>query len=218
MPDLPDDATLLARLRARDERAFEAVVDGWSGGMTRVARNFVSTDASAVDVVQDTWLAVIRGLDAFEGRSSVKTWVYRILINTAKRKGAAEHRTLPMSSIDDSGPTVDPARFRGQGDPYPHHWYEFPLPWPSFDEPEQTLLDAEFHARVAEAVRRLPDRQAVVITLRDIEGYDSNEVCDLLEISVANQRVLLHRARAFVRGRIEEYVATLTSGEGAVTT
>ncbi|KAA0020161.1 RNA polymerase sigma factor [Antrihabitans cavernicola] len=217
MPDLASDDTLLTRLRARDERAFEAIVDSWSGGMARVARNFVSTHESAAEVVQDTWLAVIHGLDTFEGRSSLKTWVFRILINTAKRRGSNEYRTTPMSSLVDDegvGPTVDPARFRSEGESYPHHWRELPLPWPS---PEQRVLDGELRARVVDAVNRLPARQAAVITLRDIEGYDSGEVCDLLDISAANQRVLLHRARAFARGRIEEYVMAVAAGEGSVT-
>ena len=206
--DPADDAGLLAQLRAGDERAFDAIVEAWSGGMTRVARNFVSTPDSATEVVQDAWLAVIAGLDRFEGRSSLKTWVYRVLINTAKRRGLVEHRTVPMSSLadgSDSGPTVDPARFRQSGEPYAHHWQEFPEAWPS---PEQLLLDGELGARITDAVDRLPHRQRLVITLRDIEGYDASEVCALLDITPANQRVLLHRARAAVRERIEDYVIT----------
>jgi RNA polymerase sigma-70 factor (ECF subfamily) len=207
MPNPADDAKLLAELRAGSEAAFATIVDAWSGGMTRVARTFVSTQDSAIEVVQDAWLAVIAGLDGFEGRSSLKTWVYRILINTAKRRGAAERRTLPMSSLggDDAGPTVDPDRFQQAGEPYPHHWREFPAPWPS---PEQAALDDELRTRVSDAVGELPERQRIVITLRDIEGYDAREVCDLLEISAENQRVLLHRARAAVRARIEEYVVS----------
>jgi RNA polymerase sigma-70 factor (ECF subfamily) len=211
--DPADDAALLAELRAGDERAFEAIVDAWSGGMTRVARNFVSTPDTAAEVVQDTWLAVVTGLDQFEGRSSLKTWVFRILINTAKRRGATERRTTPMSSLagdePDSGPTVDPDRFQKPGEPYPHHWREFPVPWPS---PEQAALDSELRGRVAAAVSELPERQRIVITLRDIEGCDAREVCELLDITSENQRVLLHRARAAVRGRIEEYVAA-TAGK-----
>lgn len=211
MPDSADEAKLLADLRAGSEPAFAAIVDAWSGGMARVARNFVSTQDSALEVVQDTWLAVIAGLDGFEGRSTVKTWIFRILINTAKRRGVTEHRTMPMSSLagDDlgEGPTVDPDRFQQAGEPYPHHWREFPPRWPS---PEQAALDQELRRRVAAAVSELPPRQRLVITLRDIEGCDAREVCDLLEISAENQRVLLHRARAAVRGKIEEYVASST--------
>ena len=203
--DPADADELLARLREGDERAFEEMVGAWSGGMTRVARSFVSTQDSAVEVVQDTWLAVIAGLDRFEGRSSLKTWIYRILINTAKRRGRVERRTLPMSSVgdEDLGPTVDPARFRPPGEPYAHHWQEFPEAWPS---PDQMLLDGELRARIVAAVEHLPERQRLVITLRDIEGYDAREVCALLDLTDSNQRVLLHRARAAVRGRIEDYI------------
>ncbi len=208
--DPADAEELLARLRAGDERAFEEMVEAWSGGMTRVARSFVSTQDSAVEVVQDTWLAVIAGLDRFEGRSSLKTWTYRILINTAKRRGLVEHRTLPMSSLgdEDAGPTVDPARFRPPGEPYAHHWQEFPEEWPS---PDRMLLDGELRTRIGEAVEQLPERQRLVITLRDIEGYGASEVCDLLDLNESNLRVLLHRARAAVRGRIEDYVTAKTS-------
>lgn len=206
MPEPSDEETLLARLRAGDERAFQTIVDAWSGGMTRVARTFASTPDSANEVVQDAWLAVIAGLDGFEGRSSLKTWVYRILINTAKRRALTERRTLPMSSLGgDAGPTVDPDRFQQAGEPYPHHWREFPAPWPS---PEQAALDDELRSRVSDAVSKLPERQRIVITLRDIEGYDSREVCDLLDITAENQRVLLHRARAAVRASIEDYVTS----------
>jgi RNA polymerase sigma-70 factor, ECF subfamily len=212
--DPADADELLARLRAGDERAFEEIVEAWSGGMTRVARSFVSTRDSAVEVVQDTWLAVIAGLDRFEGRSSLKTWVYRILMNTAKRRGLIEHRTLPMSSLGDddadSGPTIDPARFRPPGEPYAHHWQEFPEAWPS---PDQLLLDGELRAQIADAVEQLPERQRLVITLRDIEGYGAGEVCALLDLTESNQRVLLHRARAAVRGRIEDYVTARAVGD-----
>lgn len=210
--DPADEAALLAQLRAGDQPAFEAIVEAWSGGMTRVARAVVSTQDSAIEVVQDTWLAVIAGLNRFEGRSSLKTWVYRILINTAKRRAVTERRTVPMSSLEDddsgSGPTVDPARFRQPGELYAHHWREFPPAWPS---PDQMLLDQELRARIAAAIEQLPERQRLVITLRDIEGYDAKEVCALLDLTESNQRVLLHRARAAVRGRIEDYVIARTS-------
>ncbi|TDO47758.1 RNA polymerase sigma-70 factor (ECF subfamily) [Kribbella sp. VKM Ac-2527] len=198
----PAEDVLVARLRAGEESAFTLVLDAWSGGMLRVARSFVSTEESAAEVVQETWLAVIEALDGFEGRSSLKTWVYRILTNTAKRRGTREHRVVPLSSVDDSGPTVDPARFRPADDPFPGHWWEFPALWPT---PEQGLLRREVQDLLAAALAELPDRQRLVITLRDVEGYPSDEVCELLGITQANQRVLLHRARAFVRGKLEEY-------------
>jgi RNA polymerase sigma-70 factor (ECF subfamily) len=203
-PDLPRDAELVPRLRRRDEAAFALVLDAWSGGMTRVARSIVSTDASADEVVQDAWLAVIRGIGSFEARSSLKTWVYRILVNAAKRRAMREGRHMSWSLVpgEDDTPTVDPSRFGGPGDQFPGHWLAFPAPWPS---PEQGTLAGEVNVQVEAALAGLPERQRVVITLRDVEGYSSDEVCSILQISAANQRVLLHRARAFVRGKLEEY-------------
>ncbi|GAA1571496.1 sigma-70 family RNA polymerase sigma factor [Kribbella sancticallisti] len=202
MEGFPPDQELVARLQDGDEDAFALVLDSWSGGMLRLARSFVSTEESAAEVVQETWLAVIEGIGRFECRSSLKTWTYRILTNTAKRRGTREKKVVPLSSAEDNGPTVDPARFRPAGVPFPGHWWEFPPAWPT---PEQGLLGAEVREMLSAALAELPDRQRVVITLRDVEGYASEEVCELLEISAANQRVLLHRARAFVRGKLEEY-------------
>jgi RNA polymerase sigma-70 factor, ECF subfamily len=215
MTVLPADDELVARLCQRDEAAFALVLDAWSPGMLRLARDFVSTSDSAAEVVQDTWLAVIEGIGKFEARSSLKTWVYRILVNTSKRRGAREGRSVPWSSLpgaEDEGPTVDPARFQRAGEPYPGHWREFPAPWPSPSappSPEQEALASELRARMAAALAQLPARQRVVITLRDVDGYTSDEVCAILEISAANERVLLHRARAFVRARLEEYVTMI---------
>ncbi len=209
-PGLPPDHDLVERLRDRDEAAFALLVDSWSGGLSRLARSFVATNESAAEVVQDTWLAVIKGIDAFEGRSSLKTWVYRILVNTAKRRGVREGRIVPMSSLapidEDYGPTVDPDRFLDAGHEWAGHWREFPALWPS---PEQAALSGEVHAEVVAAVADLPDRQRIVITLRDVEGYTSEEVREILDLSVANQRVLLHRARARVRARLETYFAAV---------
>ena len=212
-PELPPDAELVARLRARDDAAFGLLLDAWSGGMARVARSIVSTHASADEVVQDAWLAVIQGVSKFEGRSSLKTWVYRILVNTAKRRALREGRQISWSPVagEDDTPTVDPARFGGPGDRFPGHWVAFPAPWPS---PEQDMLAGEVLARVEAALAELPERQRVVITLRDVEGYSSDEVSSILEISAANQRVLLHRARAFVRGKLEEYFVASASELG----
>jgi RNA polymerase sigma-70 factor, ECF subfamily len=211
--ELPPDGELVARLRASDDDAFALVLDAWSGGMTRVARSIVSTHASADEVVQDVWLAVIQGIEGFEGRSSVKTWVYRILVNTAKRRALREGRQVSWSPVagEDDSPTVEPARFGGPGDRFPGHWLAFPAPWPS---PEQDMLAGEVQAQVEAALAELPARQRVVITLRDVEGYGSDEVSSILEISAANQRVLLHRARAFVRGKLEEYFVASTSDAG----
>ncbi len=205
MQPLPPDEELVRRLRAGDETAFGLVLDRWSPGMLRLARSFVSTPDSAAECVQDTWLAVLEGLDRFEGRAALRTWVYRILVNTAKRRGMREGRSVPWSSIGpEDGPTVDPDRFRAPGEPYPGHWREFPAPWPT---PEDATLAAEVRAVVAAAVADLPERQRVVLTLRDVQGYAADEVCSILEITPTYQRVLLHRARASVRGRLEDYHA-----------
>ncbi len=203
------DAELVGRLRDGDEAAFASVLDEWSPGMLRLARSFVSTPESAAEVVQDTWLAILGALDRFEGRSSLRTWVYRILVNTAKRRAAREQRVVPMSSISpaDAGPTVDPDRFQGPDEPYPGHWRALPAPWPELaPSPEQRTLDAELQARLEDALAGLPERQRSVITLRDVQGRPAEEVCAILDITPANQRVLLHRARAHVRARLEVYL------------
>ncbi|ADB32430.1 RNA polymerase, sigma-24 subunit, ECF subfamily [Kribbella flavida DSM 17836] len=199
MDELPVDGDLIRRLRDRDESAFTLVLDRWSPGLRRLARTFVSTDESAAEVVQETWLAVIEGIDRFEGRSSLRTWVYRILTNTAKRRGSRERRVVPISS--DDGPTVDPSRFQEDG-PFPGHWWEFPPAWPT---PEQGVLRHEVQELLTQTLMQLPERQRVVLALRDADGWSSEEVCELLGVTAANQRVLLHRARAFVRGKLEQY-------------
>jgi RNA polymerase sigma-70 factor (ECF subfamily) len=203
---LPSDDVLVARLRAGDEETFACVLNGWSGSMLRLARSFVSTAASAEEVVQDTWLAVLQGIGRFEGRSSLQTWVYRILVNIARKRGTREQRTVPWASLaGDDEPTVDPNRFRGVHDQYPGGWLAFPERWPST---ENEVLANEVRARVAAAIEHLPARQQVVLTLRDIDGQTAEDVCALLDISTANQRVLLHRARAAVRGHLETYFTT----------
>jgi RNA polymerase sigma-70 factor, ECF subfamily len=203
---LPADDVLVAGLRAGDEEMFALLLNGWSGSMLRLARSFVSTAASAEEVVQDTWLAVLRGIARFEGRSSLKTWVYRILVNIARRRGAREQRTVPWASlIPGEGPTVDPSRFRGADDRYPGGWVAFPDGWPTT---EAEVLAHEVRATVAAAIESLPIRQQVVLTLRDIDGQDADDVCALLDISRTNQRVLLHRARSAVRSHVERYFAS----------
>ncbi|ONI73577.1 RNA polymerase subunit sigma-24 [Kribbella sp. ALI-6-A] len=205
MDDLPVDSVLVRRLCDRDESAFALVLDRWSGGMHRLARSYVSTEESAAEVVQETWLAVIEGIDHFEGRSSLRTWIYRILTNTAKRRGVREHRMIPSDEVQDTGsgePTVDPRRFQSAGDPFPGHWWEAPAVWPA---PESGVLGQEVRELLLAALAELPERQRIVIALRDAEGWPAEEVCELLGITAANQRVLLHRARAFVRGKLEKY-------------
>jgi RNA polymerase sigma-70 factor, ECF subfamily len=204
-----EDTDLVAGLVARDEATFARLVGLWGPMMLRVARSHVSTEASAEEVVQDTWLAVLRGLDRFEGRSSLRTWVFRILANTAKTRGVRERRTVPMSSLggDESGPTVDPDRFRDAADRYPGGWRAFPVAWP---DPEQRALGHEVGRVVTGAIAMLPPQQRTVVTLRDVHGFGADEVCELLDLTAGNQRVLLHRARASVRSRLETHF-----GEGA---
>jgi RNA polymerase sigma factor (sigma-70 family) len=202
---LPPDDVVVTALRAGDEAMFAALLDTWSGGMLRVARSYVSTDHSAEEVVQDTWLAVIGGIDAFESRSSVKTWVYRILVNTAKKRGARESRTLPWSSFEQDG-VAD----KGLDAVLPDGWKELPAAWPT---PESEALASEVRGLIAEGLSRLPPRQRTVITLRDVEGCTSEEVCEILEISAANQRVLLHRARTAVRDWLADYFESVKQPE-----
>jgi RNA polymerase sigma-70 factor (ECF subfamily) len=210
------DDVLVAGLRAGDEHVFARVMRDWSRSMMRVARSFVSTDASAEEVVQDTWLAVFQGIDRFEGRSSLRTWVYRILVNTARKRGVKEHRSVPWSSLsptdDDRGPTVDPAAFRGPDDQYPGGWKAFPAAWAST---ESAVLAGEVRTTVRAALDVLPERQRIVITLRDVLGHSSDEVCEMLDISSANQRVLLHRARAAVRTHLAPYLEGTAPAGGA---
>lgn len=203
-----NDEELVARLRAGDESAFSEVVDGWSPMMLRVARSFVSTEASAQEMVQETWLAVLAGLHRFEGRSSLRTWVFRILSNQAKTRGVRESRMLPMSSLggdEGQGPTVDPDRFRGKEDQHPGQWTAEGAPRSWEPSPEVSVLSGEIRGLVAEALLLLPERQRTVVSLRDVHGLTSEEVCDTLGITTANQRVLLHRARARLRTALEDY-------------
>jgi RNA polymerase sigma-70 factor, ECF subfamily len=203
-----DELQLLERLRARDERAFDELVRKWSPLMLRVARGFVSTDASAQEVVQDAWLGVIKGLATFEGRSSLRTWIFRILVNIAKTRGVREHRTTPFASLgpEDTGPTVDPSRFRGLDDPeWPRHWNKAGVPHRWDTDPEVGALRSETRSLVAAAVDELPERQRAVLVLRDVQGFESEEVCELLGLSAENQRVLLHRGRAKIRATLETY-------------
>jgi RNA polymerase sigma-70 factor, ECF subfamily len=202
---LPDDAVIVAGLRARDESVFTALVDAWSPGMLRAARAFVADDHSAQDVVQETWMGVLRGADGFRGDSSVRTWAYRILINRAKTRGVRDARTVPAGLPGvETGPTVSPDRFRAPGEEWAGHWRDLPAAWPT---PEDGVLTGETRDRLAAALARLPDRQRAVVTLRDVDGYGSDEVCALLDISAANQRVLLHRGRAALRAAVEDYLS-----------
>jgi RNA polymerase sigma-70 factor (ECF subfamily) len=173
--------------------------------MVRVASYYVRSQAVAEEVTQEAWLAVIQGLDRFEGRSSLRTWIFRILANQARLRGTRESRSIPFSTLGDDEPAVDPKRFRGSDDRWAGHWAISPNWWS--DVPADRLVDAETRSVVDEAIRALPEGQREVITLRDLEGWTSEEACEFLTISAANQRVLLHRARGRVRAALEAYVA-----------
>lgn len=183
-------------LRAGDERVFRELVQMYQAMLLRVAQMYVSSRSVAEEVVQETWLAVLNGIDRFEGRSSLKTWIFRILANRAKTRAQREARTVPFSSLGDSEPTVEPDRF-DQG-----HWAALPADWP-----EDRLLADETLRLIDGAIERLPSAQRAVITLRDVEGWSAEEVRNALELSETNQRVLLHRARSKVRGALEEYLS-----------
>jgi RNA polymerase sigma-70 factor (ECF subfamily) len=204
-PPFADDGALAAALRDGDEAAFAWLIERYDGSLRRLARTYVSTVAVADEVVQETWLAVVEGIGRFEGRSSVSTWIYRILANIARSRGVREQRTIPFSSAagaldEGDGPAVDPDRFhtRGVG---AGAWRAPPSPWD--DTPAATAAGRETLAVVHAAVSVLPPSQREVITLRDIEGWSAPEVCNALALTETNQRVLLHRARSKVRRALE---------------
>src|SRR3989449_218874 len=205
----PEDAKQLRALRDGDEAAFASLVDRYHGPLLRLAMAYVPSHAVAEEVVQETWLGVLEGLSRFEGRSSLKTWIYRILINRAKTRGIRERRSVPFSPLgtsaeDTDEPAVDPARFRSTGY-WVDHWAEPPGVWDD-DTPEKLLLSKEGLAQIEKAIAALPPAQRQVITLRDVEGLSSAEVCNILAISETNQRVQLHRARSRVRRALARYL------------
>jgi len=201
-----EETELLARLRAGDERAFETLVERHYPTMLAVARHYVKTRAVAEEVVQEAWLGVLKGIDRFEGRSSLRTWILRILVNTAKTRGAREARSVPFASLapEDDEPAVEPGRFRGADDPFPGHWRAYPGNWQR--QPDEALADRETLDVVLATIHELPAPQRIVITMRDIQGCDSEEVCEALDVSEGNQRVLLHRARSKVRSALEGHL------------
>jgi RNA polymerase sigma-70 factor, ECF subfamily len=206
------DQDLVVALRAGDEQTFAALVDEWSGWMLRRAREHVPTTSAAEEVVQETWMAVLEGLTGFRGESSLRTWVYTILVNQARSRGVRERRSVPFASLapEDLGASVDPSRFQGPDQRYPGGWQQFPEEWP-----EDALLAREVHRVVSSALAALPPRQRAVVTLRDIEGHSAEEVSTMLDITTGNQRVLLHRGRSVVRAQLEHYFATQMVPEGS---
>jgi RNA polymerase sigma-70 factor (ECF subfamily) len=198
-----DEPDLVEALRRGDEGAFGWLLDRYDQPLRRLARSFVATTGTADEVVQETWLAVIEGIDRFEQRSSVKTWIYRILMNKARTRGVRDKRVVPFSSMMD--PTFPPTRFLPADDPeWPGHWAVPPTPWDEL--PSARLESKETLAHVQAAIADLPQPHREVITLRDIEGWTSDEVGALLDLTPANQRVVLHRARAKVRATLETYL------------
>jgi RNA polymerase sigma-70 factor, ECF subfamily len=192
---------LVEALRAGDEAAFARIVDELSPGLMRLARVYVSTDAAAEEVVQETWIGVVNGLDRFEGRSTLKTWIFRILVNVAKTRGVRDARSVPFSSLDVTAGedrALDPDRFFGDHARSPGQWSIAPAPWP-----EDAVWEADAMRLVRDTVDGLPRAQREVITLRDMVGCSAAETCSALDLSEANQRVLLHRARAKVRAALE---------------
>ena len=199
-----EDAQLVDGLRARDEAAFATLMRMYGAGMLRVARMYVSNRAVAEEVVQEAWLAVLKGIDRFEGRSSLKTWLFRIVANTAKTRGVREARSTPFSSFGDEQSTVSPERFLDTGERFPGHWAVPPASWAGI--PEDRLLANETMDVIRREIERLPPSQRAVLELRDIEGLSADEVCNALDLTETNGRVLLHRARAKVRAALEEYL------------
>jgi RNA polymerase sigma-70 factor (ECF subfamily) len=198
-----DDLALVARLRAGDEQAFETLISRHYSTMLAVARRYVASRAVADEVVQETWLGVLQGLERFEGRSSLKTWIFAILVNLAKTRGVRERRTVPFASLGGEAgePAVDAERFQGAHEPFPGHWRRYPAPWAA--TPDVVAEDRETVRVAMRAIAELPPVQQAVIRMRDLQGMDSDEVCEMLEVSPANQRVLLHRARSRVRTALE---------------
>ena len=202
------EASLLNALQNGDESAFADLVGRYHGPLKRFARSFGASDAVAEEIVQETWLGALQGLDGFEQRSSLKTWLFTILRNQARDRAARERRSVPFSALGGDGggedePAVDPSRFQSSDRNYPGNWAAPPRPW---EAPAVRLAAIEAREQLRAAMAALPPRQQIVVALRDVEGLDSDEVCELLEISEGNQRVLLHRGRSAIRNTLEAYI------------
>jgi len=197
------DSALVRRLLEGDEGAFGRLVEAYQGRLVSLARAYVADSGTAEEVVQETWLAVLEGLARFEGRSTLKTWIFRILANRAKTRAVREKRSIPFSALEGAPdePAVDPSRFGRSG-----AWVDPPRPWVE-QTPENLILNREVLSRIEEALDRLPEGQKAVVLLRDVEGLGAEETCNILEISETNQRVLLHRGRSKIRRALEEYLA-----------
>lgn len=210
MPDRPDgvrrdDLATAAALAAGDEAAFADLVRELSPSLIRLARTYVGSHAVAEEIVQDVWVSVFRGITGYEGRASLSTWVHRICARASLRRATSERRSMPFADAFDDGPTVDPERFVAvDARENPRSWSSAPRPWRA--QPEDQVLRAEQRTAVSVAVESLPVRQRLVLVMRDVEGFSADEVCQALDLSEGHQRVLLHRARAHVRNRLDEEV------------
>ncbi len=206
-----DEQVLVDALCHGDEVAFEALIDRYHASMIRLALHYVRGQAEAEEVAQETWMAVLQGIQRFERRSSLKTWIFRILVNRAKSRGVRDARTILLSALENPDldgvePAVSPERFLPADHPqWPGHWAAPPQSWDA--NPEAALLGRETRARIETAIAALPPSQQVVITLRDVEGWSADEVCETLGVTEGNQRVLLHRARSRVRNALEQYLS-----------
>jgi len=205
----PEEIGLLERLRQGDEAAFASLVDRHHGALLRLAMAYVSDRSIAEEVVQETWMGVLEGVDRFEGRSSLKTWIFRILTNKAKTRGVRESRHVSFSPLAASEenpeePAVDPTRFQTTGH-WAGYWVSYPQPWDE-NTPEKLLLSQEGTTFLEQAIEALPPKLRQIIVMRDVEGLSSEEACNILGISETNQRVLLHRARSRVRKTLEKYL------------
>src|SRR3954469_20229870 len=210
------DSEVVAALKRGDQSVFADLVDAYSPGLMRVARMYVRDRAVAEEVVQETWIGVLRGIDRFEGRSSLKTWIFRILMNTAKTRGQRESRSIPFSAAAAADePAVDPDRFLGADHQVAGGWMLGPSEWQT---PEEELLQGETRDAILAAIEDLPESQRAVIRMRDVEGFPSEEVSEALGITDGNQRVLLHRARSKVRRAIEAHLGAVEPTAPAVET
>jgi RNA polymerase sigma-70 factor (ECF subfamily) len=202
-----DDQRLIEQLRSGNEAAFGALIDRYASAMLRLAMVYVRSWAVAEEVVQETWMAILEGLHRFEGRSSFKTWMFRILTNCAITRARREGRSIPFSSFQehdaDLAEPVDLESFFPSGHPWTGHWVSFPTNWNEM--PEDRLLSKETRICIEGAIAALPPNQREIIILRDVEGWTSEETCHFLGISEGNQRVLLHRARSKVRTMLAKY-------------
>ena len=195
------DQDLVEQLIRGDSLAFDKLVSMYHGALLRLAKTITGDTSVAEEVVQDTWIAVIHGLRRFEGRASLKTWIFRILTYQARKRARRERRSIAWSALfstDDDQPAVDPSRFNSSG-----HWITPPAPW--FDSPEEKTIRADMVQHLSDALPTLPEAQQAVVSLRDVHGWTAQEVCDLLDITKSNQRVLLHRGRSRLRNILETF-------------